>query len=289
MKKYLSLVKFSHTIFALPFAVVGLFLGIRATDANVTEPVWLGVKVLLCMIFARSAAMAFNRWADRKIDAANPRTATRELPSGVMSSRHVLVFVVVNALLFMGTTYFINPLCFALSPVALLVVLGYSYTKRFTALSHFVLGLGLSLAPIGAYLAVTGSFDWLPICYGLVVFFWVAGFDIIYALPDEGYDARTGLRSIPSLLGAEQALLVSRISHLVAASSLIFASYLLSITHTEMNLWQWVASVLFIGILFYQQTLVRPGRLEKVNLAFFTSNGIASVLFGVIFLLDYWL
>ncbi len=287
MNKYFKLIKFSHTVFALPFAVVGLFLGIWAS--GVVEDVWLlAFKVLLCMIFARSSAMAFNRWADQDIDAANPRTATRELPSGAMSSSHVLIFVIGNALLFIATTYLINPLCFYLSPVALAVVLGYSYTKRFTALSHFVLGLGLSLAPVGAYLAVTGSFAWLPVCYGLVVFFWVAGFDIIYALQDEGYDARTGLRSIPSLLGAEQALLVSRISHVVSAASLVGASYLLSVTHFEMNLWQWVASALFIAILIYQHTLVRPGKLEKVNLAFFTSNGIASVLFGLIFLLDHW-
>ena len=181
MKNYLSLVKFSHTIFALPFALIGFFIaiGLHGHDFKWTTFVY----VILCMVFARSAAMAFNRYVDRKIDKANERTANvREIPNGTIKPTSALVFVIINCVLFIATTYFINPLCFYLSPIALLVVLGYSYTKRFTALCHLVLGIGLGLAPIGAYLAVTGVFDWLPLYFSFAVLFWVSGFDIIYAL-----------------------------------------------------------------------------------------------------------
>lgn len=196
MKNYLSLIKFSHTIFALPFAMIGFFLGTAQTAVGID---WkLFALVILCMVFARSAAMGFNRWADRDIDEKNPRTAVREIPAGIISPQNALFFVIVNCLLFIATTYFINWLCFYLSPIALLVVLGYSYTKRFTALCHFVLGIGLALAPIGAYIAVTGEFAILPLIYSFIVLFWVAGFDIIYALQDEGFDRSLGLNSIPS-------------------------------------------------------------------------------------------
>ncbi|MCB0397384.1 MAG: UbiA family prenyltransferase, partial [Flavobacteriales bacterium] len=163
VKQYLSLVKFSHTIFALPFAMIGYTLAV--SHSGISADLGLLVKVLLCMIFARSAAMAFNRYADRRIDEQNPRTAVREIPSGVIKPQSALLFVIVNGLLFIATTWMINPLCFALSPVALMVILGYSLTKRFTSLCHLILGLGLSLAPIGAYLAVTGAFNLLPILF----------------------------------------------------------------------------------------------------------------------------
>ncbi|MEO1437101.1 MAG: UbiA-like polyprenyltransferase, partial [Bacteroidota bacterium] len=186
MQKYLSLIKFSHTIFALPFALIGFFIAYAETGSGFSWMIFL--LVLGCMVFARSAAMAFNRYLDRDIDAQNPRTAGREIPSGQLKASNVLLFVLINSLLFVVCTFFINPLCFYLSPIALLVILGYSYTKRFTWLCHFVLGLGLALAPIGAYLAVTGEFDWLPLLYSVVVLSWVSGFDIIYALQDEGFD-----------------------------------------------------------------------------------------------------
>ena len=167
MKNYFSLIKFSHTVFALPFALVGFFLAnyLEGKSPNLT----ILLCILLCMVFARSAAMAFNRYLDRDIDALNPRTVVREIPAGVIQPKSALIFVIINSVAFVLTTWFLNPLCFALSPVALVVVLGYSYTKRFTALCHFVLGLGLSLAPIGAYLAVTGHFDVLPVLYSVVV------------------------------------------------------------------------------------------------------------------------
>ena len=168
MRKYLSLVKFSHTIFAMPFALIGFFLAARSNEFE-----WiLLLYVVLCMIFARSAAMAFNRYIDRDIDAANSRTAqVREIPNGSIKANSALIFVIINCLLFIGTTYLINPLCLALSPVALLVILGYSYTKRFTALCHLILGLGLALAPIGAYLAVSGEFNIIPLLFSAAVLF----------------------------------------------------------------------------------------------------------------------
>ena len=203
VKKYLSLVKFSHTIFAMPFAIIGFFLGVfnRLNDVDKFQPdnketyvfqqfekqfltyEFAGkfIFVILCMIFARSAAMAFNRFLDRNFDAKNPRTAIREIPAGIISKESALRFVIINCLLFIATTYFINRICFLLSPVALFVILFYSYTKRFTPLCHLVLGVGLSLAPIGAYLAVTGAFAFLPILFSFAVIFWVSGFDIIYA------------------------------------------------------------------------------------------------------------
>ncbi|NUO02598.1 MAG: UbiA family prenyltransferase, partial [Saprospiraceae bacterium] len=183
MKNYLSLIKFSHTIFALPFALLGFFLATLQPNIIFTWPSLL--LVLLCMIFARSAAMAFNRYLDRDIDHINPRTRQREIPAGVIRPREALFFVIANSLLFVAATWFINKTCFYLSPIALLVVLGYSYTKRFTWLCHFVLGIGLSLAPIGAYLAAGGRFDLIPLLYSGAVLLWVAGFDIIYALQDE--------------------------------------------------------------------------------------------------------
>jgi 4-hydroxybenzoate polyprenyltransferase len=286
MKKYLSLVKFSHTIFALPFALTGFFFALSERGSEVSWRL-LGL-VLLCMVFARSAAMAFNRWLDREIDASNPRTAIREIPSGQISASAALVFVVVNALLFMLSAFWINLLCFYLSPVALLVILGYSYTKRFTWFCHFVLGLGLSLAPVGAYLAVTASFSWAPVILGLAVLTWVAGFDIIYALQDEQFDRSKELYSVPVWLGGNKALTLSSSVHILSAILLIFSVVLMesSLGRTTLGL-IWIGTVLFLGLLYYQHRLVKPEDLSKVNLAFFTTNGVASLLFGFFAILDF--
>jgi len=283
MKNYLSLIKFSHTIFALPFALIGFFLAINSQAADIN---WLTlVFVILCMVFARSAAMAFNRYIDRQIDLANPRTAqAREIPNGTITPQNAFIFVIINCILFIGTTYFINPLCFYLSPVALLVVLGYSLTKRFTALCHLVLGLGLSLAPIGAYLAVTGEFAWLPLFFSFSVLFWVSGFDIIYALQDEEFDKEQKLHSIPVLLGTKNALMLSNFLHLLTAGFILYAGY-----YAGFGLFYWVGSALFIGLLSYQHYLVKPNDLSKVNLAFFTTNGIASVLFAAFVLMELYI
>ncbi len=282
MKNYLSLIKFSHTIFALPFAVIGFFLAIRTSHAEFDLRLFL--LMLICMVTARSAAMAFNRYIDRHIDVQNPRTKNREIPAGIVKANTALYFVILNCLIFVAATYFINPICFYLSPVALFVVLAYSYTKRFTALCHFVLGLGLSLAPIGAYLVITGEFALTPVLFSFAVLTWVSGFDIIYSLQDEEFDKSLALHSIPSLLGKVNALRLSSVLHVFSAAFVIVPGYL------EHFSWMyWIGVAIFCGMLVYQHRLVKPNDLSKVNLAFMTTNGIASICFSIFFLLDYFL
>ncbi len=285
MKSYFSLVKFSHTIFALPFALVGAMLGVWYLETHhlsPDKPIWLSVLlVVLCMVFARSAAMAFNRYLDRDIDAKNARTIVREIPSGIIPTRNALVFVVVNALLFVVTTAFINVLCLALAPVALLVILGYSYTKRFTSWCHLVLGLGLSLAPVGAFLAVTQVFAWPPVILGFAVLTWVSGFDIIYALQDEEFDRKEGLNSIPVKLGRVGALWFSGGLHVITASCMLLFAWLVG---AEVPMWLGVG--VFLAMLTYQHLIVKPNDLRLVNAAFFTANGIASLLFAVFGITD---
>ncbi len=284
MKKYFSLIKFSHTIFALPFALLGFFLATLETGSGFSWRLFL--LVLLCMVFARSAAMAFNRYLDRDIDEQNPRTAKREIPAGVISPKAALLFVIANAGFFVVTTWFINPLCFVLSPVALAVILGYSYTKRFTYLCHFVLGLGLSLAPIGAYLAAGGGFDLIPILYSISVLLWVSGFDIIYALQDEDFDKSLQLNSIPVKLGKKNALWLSTSLHILCAIIILSAGYLLAQQYPAFEWLHWVAAGTFTILLTYQHLIVTPGDLSRVNIAFFTTNGFASLIFGALVILD---
>lgn len=282
IKNYFSLVKFAHTIFAMPFALIGFFYGLKMIHFEMSRPWWiLFVLVILCMVFARSAAMAFNRWLDAEHDAKNPRTMIREIPGGIISKKNAMIFVILNCAAFIVTTYFINWMCFILAPVALLVILFYSYTKRFTALCHLVLGLGLSLAPIGAYIAVTGQFALVPILFSFSVLFWVSGFDIIYALQDEEFDKENNLYSIPSWLGADKALQVSEILHFLSALAVIIAGMI-----GHFSWLYWAGIIVFVFFLFYQHTLVKPKDLSKVNKAFFGSNGIASVVFSVFVLLD---
>ncbi len=287
MKNYFALVTFSHTIFALPFALVGYFLAVHQPQISFRWETL--VFVLLCMVFARNAAMAFNRYLDRDIDEKNPRTATREIPAGVISERSALFFIIINCLAFVVVTYFINPLCFYLSPVALLIILGYSATKRFTFLCHFVLGLGLSLAPLGAYLAAGGSFDILPLLYSGVVLLWVAGFDIIYAIQDESFDRSLELNSVPVKLGAKNSLRLSSILHVICAVLAVVASWTATQIYPEFGWLNYAATGFFIAMLFYQHTLVTPTDLSKVNRAFFTTNGIASLVFGVLVITDLYL
>lgn len=289
IKNYLSLVKFSHTIFAMPFAMIGLFLGVTygepVYDSYLQNQLYgylhpfavTALLVVICMVTARSAAMAFNRYLDRAFDAKNPRTAIREIPKGIISPESALRFVILNSVLFVLSTWFINPLCFYLSPVALFVILFYSYTKRFTMLCHLVLGLGLSLAPIGAYLAVTGVFDWLPILFSLSVIFWVSGFDIIYAMQDVDFDQSQKLHSIPASLGKERALQLSTVLHLLSAACIIIAG-----VYGDFHWLYWIGTVVFCGMLIYQHSIVKPHDLSRVNIAFMTANGIASVVFGVL-------
>ena len=279
VKNYLSLVKFSHTIFAMPFALIGFVLGLRYHFIHQTtvDQVWLKfILVLVCMVTARSTAMAFNRYLDRHFDKLNPRTAIREIPAGIIKAEKALVFIGINMAVFITATYFINSICFYLSPVALFVILFYSYTKRFTYLCHLVLGIGLSLAPIGAYLAVTGSFDVLPLLFSFAVIFWVSGFDIIYALQDIDFDQSQSLYSIPSQWGLKQSLSISRVLHVLSAS-LVIAAYFVGGFHYLYLL----GLLIFIGMLIYQQSIVKPYDLSKINLAFMTANGIASIVFSV--------
>ena len=304
VKNYLSLIKFSHTIFAMPFALIGFFLGLAPLNDKITVHQWnlnqsIGwgkeqdahfwespffIKFLLviaCMITARSAAMAFNRYLDRSFDAKNPRTAIREIPAGILHANSVLLFTIISCVLFITCTYFINSICFYLSPVALAVVLGYSYTKRFTPLCHLVLGLGLSLAPIGAYLAVTGVFALLPILFSIAVICWVSGFDIIYALQDEEFDKTEQLYSIPAVMGKANALRVSEFLHLLSAGAVVYAG-----TLGHFGWLYWIGVLVFGGMLVYQHSVVKPNDLRRVNLAFMTANGIASVVFAIFVIAD---
>ncbi len=285
IKKYLSLVKFSHTVFAMPFAIIGFFLAIKTSHKEIisSENLQLLILVILDMIFARNAAMGFNRWLDRIIDKKNPRTAVREIPSGKIKSEYALWFVIINSVLFLVTTFFINRLVFFLAPVALAVVLGYSYTKRFTWFCHFILGLGLSLAPVGSYLAVTGTFSLLPILFSLTVLFWTAGFDIIYSLQDEDFDKENNLKSIPTLLGKKNALRLSSLSHFFTAVFIVWAGILGA---DILGIWYWAGAFFFGSSLIYQHLIVKHDDLSKVNLAFFTTNGIASIIFAVFTLIS---
>ena len=279
MKRYLSLIKFSHTIFALPFAMIGFFMAVWHDGYSFSWQKFL--LVIGCMIFGRSAAMAFNRIIDAEIDRKNPRTSRREIPAGVISRSAAIFFTLTCTAGFTVCTFFINRLCFFLSPVALAVILGYSYTKRFTHFSHFVLGLGLALAPVGAYLAVTGRFDSLPLLLGAAVLCWVSGFDIIYALQDESFDRENRLYSVPVMVGKKNALLVSSLVHLLSVITLIAIGVL-----GNLGAWYWFGLIIFSGLLLYQHLIVKADNLRRVNVAFFTTNGIASVIFAIFVLID---
>jgi 4-hydroxybenzoate polyprenyltransferase len=279
VKAYFSLVKFSHTIFAMPFALIGFALAV--SEPGYDFQVRLLLLVILCMIFARNTAMGFNRVADKEIDALNPRTRKRELPSGVISARAAVFFVIINAMLFIITTAFINGLTLFLSPVALLIIIGYSLTKRFTSLCHFILGMGLSLAPIGAYISVTGKFSLLPLFYSIIVLSWVSGFDIIYALQDDEFDRSNKLHSLPSLAGRKKAIVISILVHVLTFLLVLAAGF-----YDKAGILFWTGATIFTMLLVYQHIIVRHDDLSKVTLAFGSTNGIASVIFAVFVILD---
>ncbi|MFI3306456.1 MAG: UbiA-like polyprenyltransferase [Rikenellaceae bacterium] len=275
IEKYSKLVMLSHTIFALPFALVGYTLALTSTETPFTYTTL--IQVVLCMLFARNTAMGFNRWADRDIDGANPRTASREIPAGKISPRAALTFVVLNAALFVATSATINTLTALLSPVALIVVMGYSYCKRFTSLAHIVLGLSLAIAPVGAYIAVCGEFALPPCILALVVLSWCAGFDIIYALQDSEFDRQRGLHSIPSKFTAKGALAISIALHLVTAAALV----IFTIELEGAAPWRWVGVGIFLALLAAQHILVTPSRQRNIGIAFGTLNGIASLILAL--------
>ncbi len=278
----MSLVLFAHSIFALPFAIIGFFLAIHTTDYQFEWKLFL--LMLVCMVTARNAAMAFNRYLDRDIDALNPRTAVRDIPAGRISPKQALLFTVINCIVFMVACYFINFMCLVLSPIALFVILFYSYMKRISPLCHIVLGVGLGLAPVGAYLAVTGEFNIVPIFYGLAVLTWVSGFDIIYALQDEEFDKANGLNSIPANFGGKTALRISEVLHVLS-----FIFVLLPVLYMPVGTLYYIGVAFYAALLIYQHRIVSPTDLSKVDRAFMTTNGIASVVFAVFYLLDIWI
>lgn len=277
-KHWLSLIRFSHTAFALPFAVVGFFLGLEHGGKwSSSKFLW----VVLCMTSARTAAMAFNRYADSHWDALNERTRNREIPSGIIRRESALALVIAASILFFFFSFMLNRLCFYLSPVALLIVLGYSYTKRFTAACHLILGLGLSLAPVGAYLAVREAWNFLPVLFGFLVLCWVSGFDILYALHDAEFDRSHGLFSIPAKWGIQKSIWISRFLHGCAVFTLIAIG-----VNAPWGWWYWLGALVFSVLMLYQHTLVKANDFSRINLAFGTLNGWASVILGCFILTD---
>jgi 4-hydroxybenzoate polyprenyltransferase len=274
--RMLSMIKLAHTVFALPFALLSAVLAARGIPSARTCAL-----LLLAMVGARSAAMAFNRIVDRDVDARNPRTKAREIPAGAVSVPAAALFCAVSAGVFVLAAALLSPLCLALSPVALLVVLGYSYTKRFTAASHLVLGLALAIAPVGAWIAVAGRLAPLPVLLGLAVLFWVAGFDVIYSLQDEAFDRAAGLRSLVVRLGARGALVASTLFH-AAALALLYAVFVLARGGILFG-----AGVVVAGVfLVRQHALVSPKDLSRLDAAFFASNGWLSVAVAAAGILD---
>jgi len=279
IKSYFSLIKFGHTIFAVPFALVGFFLAIYTTKQIFSLE--LLILIILSMIFARSAAMSFNRWLDRDYDKRNPRTNKREIPAGIISAKKALYFTIINVLLFIFVTYFINFTCFLLSPVALFVILGYSYTKRFTWLCHYVLGLGLSLTPINTFLAVAEKFDIEPIILSLAVLFWVSGFDILYSFQDKEFDKKLKLYSIPAFFNTRAGFTIALASHLIAIS-LLFSIYIL----LDGGVFHFLGLVLFSILIISQHIFTSIKGLERISLVFLNFNGLAAVLYSIGFIID---
>lgn len=277
---YLRMVKFSHTIFAMPFALLSFTYAWMTTTPD--KELWLLLlQVIGCMVFARNVAMGFNRWADMDIDAANPRTASREIPAGKISPRGAAVFCVINALLFMAVAATINPLCGWLSPVALAIVMFYSYCKRFTSMAHLVLGISLGIAPVGAYMAVTGTSALECWLLALVVMTWCAGFDIIYALQDAAFDRERGLHSIPSRFSARTSLTISLLLHIASVMLLLwFASY-------QPQTWLlYTGCALFAIILGAEHYIVTPTKQRNIGMAFGTFNALASLSLAIFLILN---
>jgi len=264
------MIKFSHSIFALPFALASAVLASRGQATTWAQ--WVGIVV--CMVAARSAAMGFNRIVDRRFDALNPRTASREIPSGQLSVAAAVGFTVAAAGVFVGGAFFLHPLCGWLSPVALFVVCGYSLAKRFTAWVHLWLGVALGLAPVAAWIAITGSVAWPPVLLALAVATWVAGFDILYSLQDEEFDRGAGLRSIPAAIGQGMAMHVSAGLHLLTVAALAALPWLVSLGWPY-----WGGLGIIAAVLAYEHSLVRPGDLSKIDKAFFDLNGYVSLVF----------
>lgn len=275
ISKYASFVKFAHTIFAMPFALIGYVYALWYTG---TPFEWmLLVKILFCMVFARNTAMGFNRWADRRIDADNPRTAGREIPAGQISPTAAMVFVIANAIGFVVVAWMINHMTFILSPVALIIITGYSYTKRFTSLSHIVLGTALAIAPVGAYIAVAGSIAVVPVLLAGIVVTWVGGFDILYSLQDAEYDRTHKLHSIPARFSAAGSVWISIILHLITVYGVIVMGLY---PDFDGGVLYWVGAGLFILMLVLQHIISRPSRVDRIGRTFTLVNGLSSIAYA---------
>lgn len=279
--KYASFVKFAHTIFAMPFALVGYVYALVHTGIPFD---WvLLVKILFCMVFARNTAMGFNRWADRRIDAENPRTAGREIPSGQISPTAAMVFVVLNAIGFLLVAWMINTLAFALAPVALIILIGYSFTKRFTAWSHIVLGTALAIAPVGAYIAVTGSIAVVPIVLAGVVVTWVSGFDILYSLQDMEHDKAHKLHSIPARFSGTGAVWISVILHLISAYAVVIMGLYGEFAAGTLY---WIGCGVFVAMLVFQHVIFRPSKVDRIARLFTSMNGASSFIYAAFAIAD---
>jgi len=280
IRVFLEMIKFEHTIFALPFAYVGAILGAVTEEARL--PTWAECGwILLAMVGARSAAMGLNRLIDKAIDARNPRTSSRALPAGKLKSAEVVVFVVISFLLLFWAAFHLNALAVKLLPVAVFMLVFYSYTKRFTWLCHLILGLTIGLAPLGGWVAVSGTVSLPAMVLYLSVALWTAGFDVIYACQDVDFDRREGLHSIPARFGIARGLTLARLFHLLTA-----AGFAVLMALTELSWWYLAGTALACGILVYEHRLVRPHDLSRLNAAFFTMNGILSMVVFVFTFLD---
>ncbi|MDI6728038.1 MAG: UbiA-like polyprenyltransferase [Thermodesulfovibrionales bacterium] len=264
---YLKMIKISHSVFALPFAFTGAILAASGIP-SLKQVFWIAVA----MVGARSGAMGLNRIIDRKIDAANPRTANREIPSGKIEVKDAVIFTFISLSVFVFAAYNLNPLCLKLSPIAIGVLVLYSYTKRFTWMAHFVLGIAISAAPLGAWIAIKGTFDLEIMPLSIAVVFWLAGFDVLYALQDMEFDRSHGLHSIPQRFGIKRSLILSRIFHFITWSMLAVNGVFFNL-----NVVYWTGMFLVAGLLIYEHSLVKPHDLSKLNMAFFNMNGYISI------------
>lgn len=274
---YLRMIKFSHSIFALPFAFTSAIIA-SAGIPELKQIFW----IIVAMVGARSGAMGLNRIIDIDIDRKNPRTASRELPQGIISLTEALVFVVVSFGLMIFSAYMLNPLCLKLSPVAIIVLILYSYTKRFTWASHFVLGLAIAAAPLGAWIAVRGTLDIEIIVLGIAIVFWLAGFDILYALQDIDFDKEHGLYSIPKRFGISKSLYLSRTFHIIT-----FMLFVINGLIFELSGFYWAGILITAGLLLYEHSLIKKDDLRKLNMAFFNMNGYISMTIFIFTLMDY--
>lgn len=274
---YLKLIKFSHSIFALPFALTAAIIAASGIP-SLRQILW----IIIAMVGARSGAMGLNRIIDRKIDAENPRTASREIPAGKVRVADAVIFTIISFGVLVFAAYMLNPLCLKLSPVAIAVVFLYPYTKRFTWSSHFVLGLSLSAAPLGAWIAVRGTFDWQILPMAFAVIFWLAGFDVLYALQDLEFDKSSGLYSIPKKFGVKNTLALSNIFHFFAWSLLAFTGVIFGL-----GMFYWIGMALVAVLFIYEHLLVKPKDLSRLDMAFFNMNGYISMSVFIFTLLDY--